>query len=261
VAAEDEPEEKRKQEGVHAETTQGIQSGATKPQVDTAEPQTAERVLADEHSLGGGDTGVQGPETPGLLVEGQIPEPKYPNPKTPNTRTWFEQIKQIPEPSSKPEEHRTCEIPEPFLEPTKLQIPEPSQYGLEIDEDILSANARLWRLESYADRHGKVRARRVLRFVPRPEPKRELGQVDAQLADELKARPGRGRWRDSRDEAEQFRRIAHDVAVAFRRDKRLRREGSVLHRLERGDYPPSGYGDMQNPQTDTQWPDVPNVLM
>lgn len=141
-----------------------------------------------------------------------------------------------------------------------IQIGEPLQYGGELEVDILSSHTRLWRLGAYEDRHGKQRARRILRFVANP-PTEQLGQVTMQLAEELKARSGRGRWAVSRAEAEQFRPIAELLAERFRRDKRHGRDGSILRRPERPDNSTGERGDMPQSQDDAQWPDMPNVLM
>jgi hypothetical protein len=133
---------------------------------------------------------------------------------TANTRTFSRSFGQIPEPPAIQFEERSYEIPEPF------------QLGELLDAGtILEDNRRLWRIETYADRHGKRRARRVLRFVTRPEPKIELGQINEATARELEDRPGRGRWRDSRVEADELRCIALNVAERFKQDPLIRRRG------------------------------------
>jgi len=190
-----------------------------------------------------------------------VPEVQIPEPGTgdinPNTRTVKVGLRQIPEPLDKGNEQRTCEIPEP----EKPQIPEPANYGLGDDADILSNHTRLWRLEVYEDRHGKRRARRVLRFVARPEPREELGQVTEELAEGLKERPGKGRWQLSRAESEQLKLAAEYIAGGFRRNKRLRRNRSILRRPERADNSTAERGDMPKPQDDALWDNVPDVLM
>src|SRR5262249_60905556 len=102
-------------------------------------------------------------------------------------------------------------------EKATCEIPAPCEVGEEIEAStILADHQRLWRIETYVDRPGKRRARRALRFVARPEPKVDLGQVGERFGRELAARPGRGRWRGGRDEAIELRRVAFDLAVAFR---------------------------------------------
>src|SRR5262249_49619553 len=147
------------------------------------------------------------------------------------------------------------EIPEPFTG----QIPEPSEFGEELDAgDLLSRDRRLWRLETYGDRYGNKRARHVLRFVPRPEPRIELGRVTEHIAGELAERPGRGRWKGSRVEADELRRVALTVAESFRRDQRLRRRGANLQQARRIDRDDGQRAGVQNPQDDAQWGKMPS---
>lgn len=71
---------------------------------------------------------------------------------------------------------------------------------------------RLWRLTTYRDRHGKVRVRKILRFVPAPGVTIELGVITEELAAELKAQRGKGRWKASRLEAQALRVEALAIA-------------------------------------------------
>lgn len=133
-------------------------------------------------------------------------------------------VKQIPEPrrkgvgdkgdskspnlAPKRSKKRESEIPEPVF-----QIPEP---GEEINADaLLSRERRLWNLETYGDRHGKRRVRRVLRFVSDP-PTDVLGAITPELEAELKQRRGRWRHRTSREEAESLRPFAFAIAESHR---------------------------------------------
>src|SRR5262245_12962796 len=94
------------------------------------------------------------------------------------------------------------------------------ELGQEVDAaEALSWDRRLWNLETYGDRHGKRRLRRSLRFVS-PPVRVELGIISPELEAELRARPGRGRHKQSRADSDALRRFAQSVAVAARRDKR-----------------------------------------
>jgi len=83
-------------------------------------------------------------------------------------------------------------------------------------EDADDNDPRLWRLDAYHDRHGKVRVRKVLRFVPKPEVKIELGVMTDELAAQMKNRPGRGRWGESRLEAQALRLAAIGITDKLR---------------------------------------------
>lgn len=103
------------------------------------------------------------------------------------------------------------------------------QQGSEINSDsLLSAERKLWRLEKYADRHGSTRVRRVLRFVGGKPPKIELGKVTDGLSEALSQRPGRGRWSQSRADADAYRLLAYAVAERFERAKAGRSGDEVL---------------------------------
>src|SRR5262245_17593049 len=175
----------------------------------------------------------------------------------PNTRTVKEGLEQIRAPLPKSNAQNICDD----IRAPENEIRAPLQFESEADVDILSNQTRFWRLETYVDRHGKRRARQVLRFVPHPPPSRALGQVTEKLAEELKARPGKGNWRDSRADSEQFRLYAGRIAERFRRISRLRRNRAALRRPERADNSTAERGDMQKPQDDALWADVPDVLM
>src|SRR5262249_25118030 len=131
------------------------------------------------------------------------------------------EIVQIPEPGSKSHEQKSSQFPEPgrqIPEPIPVQFPEPSlkpdpepdvELGKEVDAaEALSWDRRLWNLETYGDRHGKRRLRRSLRFIGKPPVRVELGVISPELEAELRARPGRGRHKQSRAEADALRRFA-----------------------------------------------------
>jgi len=107
------------------------------------------------------------------------------------------------------------------------QIPEPDhELGQELNVDVaLDWDHRLWNLETYGDRHGKRRLRRSLRFIGKPPVRVELGQISPELEAELKRRPGRGRHRQSRADAQALRRFAESIAESARRAKGPRSKG------------------------------------
>src|SRR5262249_55892251 len=89
--------------------------------------------------------------------------------------------------------------------------------------EALSWDRRLWNLEVYSDRHGKRRLRKYVRFVDRKlrsASQIELGLISPELEAELRARPGKGRHKQSRVDADALRRFAQSVAESARRDKR-----------------------------------------
>ena len=99
----------------------------------------------------------------------------------------------------------------------------------------------MWNLETYGDRHGKRRLRRTLRFVGKPPVRVELGQISPELEAELRRRPGRGRHRQSRADAEALRRFAESIAESVRgnkrgrgRDQNVRETGWIGHIARRG---------------------------
>lgn len=153
------------------------------------------------------------------------------------------------------------EIPEPIAQPwlgELDQIPEPGE-ELNADE-LLNRDRRLWNLETYGDRHGKRRVRRVLRFVNKP-PKEELGEITPNLEAELKQRRGRGRHRISREEAESLRPFALAIAKSHRRYKRQRNRNTNLQRRQRHNRGDARDINLPASSDHTQWPEVPDVLM
>ena len=208
-------------------------------------------------------------ENPEPLQE--IPEPVqvFPEPSA----------SQIPEPAQIDTEQRTYEIPEPVqvfagtvaeipepvindpepIDVRTAEIPEPEAAESEIEinaDEVFSKDYRLWNLETYKDRHGKHRAKRVLRFVSKP-PKIEIGKITEEIAEELRSRRGKGRWKLSRDEAEEYRGNAELVAESIRRDKGQRDAGSDSRDADRNqDYVD---GDSLLPETPDaiQWGEMP----
>jgi hypothetical protein len=82
-----------------------------------------------------------------------------------------------------------------------------------------TSDTKLWRLETYKDRHGKVRVRKVLRFVPKPGVAVEMGAITDELAAEIEKQRGRGRWRESRIEAQTLRIEAIAIADIVKFDR------------------------------------------
>jgi hypothetical protein len=177
----------------------------------------------------------------------------------------FGELDQITEPVRKQWKRRVSEITEPppqITEPADFEFTEPdAELGREINADVaLSADRRLWNLETYEDRHGKRRIRRSLRFVTKPC-RIELGKVTADFDRQLGERPGRGRWRSSRAESELFRQLAHDVAKSVERDKKRRRKRKAVSKKRRGGNTPNRGRFLPAPSDHSQWDDVPDMLM
>jgi len=191
-------------------------------------------------------------------LSGQIPEPKSPN------------LRQIPEPSPNLLSGEGLEIPEP-KSPNPVRgfgdevrgfadsAPEPFDLGEEVDGN-LDQESRLWNLETYKDRHGKYRLRRVLRFV-QPPVRIELGTVTGAIKEQLACRSGRGRWGKSRSEAGAFRTAAQLTAEQFKRDKRGRLYGASLQSARRNGISNRGDRYVPNAQPDPLGEDLPPLLM
>lgn len=161
-----------------------------------------------------------------------------------------EKVREIPEPeSSNPRtgsgisedllENKDLEIPEPVSlvsEPLQL-VSEPDDLGSEIDTtEALDVERRLWAYEAYGDRHGKRRLRKYVRFV-HPTERIELGTITTENESKLRQRPGRGRWKASRDDADALRCLAQSIAERVRGDKRRRRESKNVSKTGRaGDF-------------------------
>ena len=98
--------------------------------------------------------------------------------------------------------------------------------GQELDDSVLADSNRLWNLEISKEKEsGKIRLRRVLRFVE-PPIREEIGTYSPKDDAALERRPGRGRWGKSRNDADALRMLARETAIALRRSKsRRRRKG------------------------------------
>lgn len=178
------------------------------------------------------------PQLPELIPEMSEPSHELAEPKTenaePDSPEKDEPGNQIAEPLSEDEE-----IDEPAgagigsfrnaepLIPENAEPPEEDGEWKEANaEDVFDKNRQLWNLTTYKDRHGKTRARRVLRFVTKP-PKIELGVIKPDIADELTGRRGKGRWKQSRTEADSLRLLAVAVAEHYRRLKAVGGSGQA----------------------------------
>lgn len=130
-------------------------------------------------------------------------------------------------------EPKASEIAEPKESPANVRTLEAETSEPEEDEDVeistpgfKDEKSRLWNLTTYKDRHGKLRAKHVLRFVTHP-PKRDAGVITADIAAQLEQRKGRGRWKASRDEAAgQLKVSAQSIADAYWRTRGVRKHKS-----------------------------------
>ncbi len=190
-------------------------------------------------------------------------------PEPSNARTFG----QMPEPCVNPFAHSSYQMPEP-IENRLGEVDEDARLGVTfvandeglgvtLDADFLDPNLQLWNLETYGDRHGKRRIRRTLRFVSNPKVREELGQITPEAEAELKARTGKGRWQGRRTEAEYLRHLADAVAESMRKPEKRRngRKPAPKSKSQPGDNSAVERTVVQHPQDDTQWGDMPDVLM
>ena len=155
------------------------------------------------------------------------------------------------------------EIAEPEPEATVENAEPVADEDGDIEVDATGAfhqDQRLWNIGTYRDRHGTLRAKRVLRFVPNP-PKPDIGIVTESLAAELDKRTGRGRWKRSREDAEELRRLAELAANAYWRDRRARRKGKALSKPKpkHAQGRTGKRGVLPETQADSQRSDVPDL--
>ena len=244
-------------------------------------PRAAERGLGELAGDGEQSVGVVEAEVQAATSAEEIPEPEIEIPEPVRVSAETER-EQIPEPAPSDANEGAYEIPEPLEEipEPSSEIPEPLVYNpeplevqaatsaeeipepeIEINsDDFLSKDRRLWNLEIYKDRHGKYRAKRVLRFVTKP-PKIELGKVTEEISEELKGRRGKGRWKLSREEAEEFRSHAELVAESIRRDKGQRSNGQAGGSARRNQDNSSESPLLPEAQDSAQWDGVSSWMM
>lgn len=116
-------------------------------------------------------------------------------------------------------------FPIDVIDAESWDLPSFDEWG---DADLfLNKDHRLWNFETYPDRHGKHRLRRVLRFIYNPPCRDELGVVTEAHAEALENRKGRGRWKSSREDAGALRPLALTVAKYHRRTKGRRNRGEM----------------------------------
>lgn len=109
-----------------------------------------------------------------------------------------------------------------------------SEFNIDSDE-AFNEHTKLWNTETYHDRHGKKRLRRVLRFCKKPI-KRDLGRVTEKHEGELRNRRGRGRWGTSRAEAKQYRYLIDRIAIDFDAAKRRGSNNSSIRESGRAGF-------------------------
>lgn len=223
----------------------------TVPSKQIDQPEPAQKLVPRHH-----------PE-PGSFKPEPDPEPGANNNGSVNR---FGDMGQFTEPNGKSRNQKTSQFTEPvrqFTEPSSVQFTEPDpELGQELDASTaLSADRRLWNLETYGDRHGKRRLRRSLRFVRGTPERIELGKVTQAFSDELNARPGRGRWANSRAESELYRPVAESIAESARRAKRQRRKSKNVSQTRRNGSSARRRKPVSEPPTNAQWDDMPSLLM
>ena len=163
-----------------------------------------------------------------------------------------EPFRQMADKIAEPEPEATVENAEPVAD---------EDGDIEVDATgAFHQDQRLWNIGTYRDRHGTLRAKRVLRFVPNP-PKPDIGIVTESLAAELDKRTGRGRWKRSREDAEELRRLAELAANAYWRDRRARRKGKALSKPKpkHAQGRTGKRGVLPETQADSQRSDVPDL--
>lgn len=85
---------------------------------------------------------------------------------------------------------------------------------------------QLWRLETYKDKKNeRTIVKRVVRFVQK-RTGYNVGEITPELAEALSRRPGKGRTKQARAEAERSRLLAESLAKRLRRTKRGRRSNA-----------------------------------
>jgi len=106
-------------------------------------------------------------------------------------------------------------------------------------DDAFNYETQLLRLETYEDKNGRNVCKQVVRFV-KQRTGRNIGEITPELAEALKRRPGKGRTKEARAEAERNRLSAELMAKRLRRTKAGRRKndsGKSRSRRRAGHHP------------------------
>lgn len=170
-----------------------------------------------------------------------------------------ELVRQIPEPDSGISVRGDANDRPELVTPGTNDHPELLDLGDEIDGG-LDKGARLWNFETYGDKYGKRRLRRVLRFVT-PPVRDELGVITSELSGILAGRPGRGRWAASRIESATLRSAAESAAQQFKRNKRRGARRANVPTTGRDGYTNRRGGAVSRPQPDSFGDEVSPLLM